>query len=186
MRVAIYSTHEFEKEELRRAARDIHSIEWITESLTPETTCRAAGCDAVVVFANDDVSAATLDGLDQLNIKYVTTRSTGYNHIDTAYAKTLGIKVGYVPEYSPFAVAEHTVAMMLFLSRNFQEAYKRVLKFDFHLDGLTGFTLHGKTIGLIGLGHIGAATAQVLSGFGCEVLGYDIISKKKHRDKGVC
>lgn len=174
MRIAVFSSHDFEKEELKRANKGIHQLHWLEGQLNPGSAELAKGCEAVIVFANDDVSAATLEELAKHRVKYITTRSTGYNHIDLQKAKSLGIKVAYVPEYSPYAIAEHAVGLMLALNRHLIESNKRVSHYDFHIEGLTGFDMRGRTVGIIGTGNIGTTVAGILHGFGCKLLGHDV------------
>lgn len=181
MRIAIFSTHDFEKANLERANKNVHQLMWITEPLSAETAPLAKGCDAAIVFANDDVGAASLDALRRHNIRYITTRTAGYDHIDLAHAKRLGMKVGYVPEYSPNAIAEHAIGLMLVLNRRLIEADNRVSRYDFRIDGLTGFDMKGKTVGIIGMGNIGSIVARILSAFGCRILAYDL-AMRSHRN----
>jgi D-lactate dehydrogenase len=133
----------------------------------------AQGCEAVCIFVNDDASEKILRKLHSLDIKYLVLRSAGFNHLDLQTAKELGMRAARVPEYSPYSVAEHTVALMLALNRKLVRANSRVRDGNFSLDGLTGFDMHGKTAGIIGLGKIGRAVASIMKGFGCRLIGYD-------------
>jgi D-lactate dehydrogenase len=114
-----------------------------------------------------------------MGIKYLALRSAGYNHVDLVKAKELGMKVANVPEYSPYSVAEHTVALILALNRKLIRAHNRVMDLNFSLDGLTGFDLHGKTTGIVGMGKIGKVVSRIMHGFGCHILAYDILPDKK-------
>lgn len=174
MKVVIYSTQTFEKEFLARSNQKKHDITLLSNPLNTETTIYAEGKDAVVVFTNDDVSAPVVNKLADLGVKYIATRSAGTDHIDKEAASLRGIKLTNIPAYSPEAIAEHTVALAMALNRNLITADRNSHRFNFRLDGLTGFNFYGKTVGLIGLGHIGKATAIIFNGLGCKVLGYDV------------
>jgi len=151
--------------------------------LTETSVSLAEGSDAVVVFANDLVKAGVLEKLHELGIKFIATRSMGMDHIDLEKAKELGIKVANVPHYSPHSVAEHSVALMLSLNRRLNLANQKVREHDFELDGLVGFDMHGKTVGLLGAGEIGEVSVKILTGFGCKILIYDLEENKELIDK---
>jgi len=174
MKVVAYSIQAFEKEFLIKANQKKHDITLISNRLTEETVGFAAGKDAVVVFTNDDVSKTIIEKLAAFGVKFIATRSVGTDHIDKLAAANNGIKVANVPMYSPEAIAEHTIALTLALSRHLAVANRHSRHFNFRLDELVGFNLFGKTVGIIGLGHIGLVTAKLFSAFGCRVLGYDI------------
>ncbi len=173
MKVVAYSIKSFEKEFLARANQKKHDITLISNPLSPETAIYAEGKDAVVVFTNDNVSAPVVNQLADLGIKYIATRSAGTDHIDKEAAGLRGIKLANVPVYSPQAIAEHTVALALALNRQVVKAETHSLHFDFRQDELIGFNFFGKTVGLIGLGHVGQATAAIFNGLGCRVIAYD-------------
>lgn len=175
MKVVAYSIKAFEKEFLAKANRKKHDITLISNSLSLETTAYADGKDAVIVFTNDDVSAPVVNKLADLGIKYIATRSAGTDHIDKETAAKRSIQIANVPAYSPQAIAEHAVALALSLNRHLFQSNQNSHKFNFKLDGLTGFNFYGKTVGLIGLGHIGQAVAAIFNGFGCRVIGYDVV-----------
>jgi D-lactate dehydrogenase len=177
MKVVAYSIKSFEKEFLAKANQKKHDITLISNSLSLETTQYADGKEAVVVFTNDDVSAEVMEQLAAKGIKYIATRSTGTDHIDKQAAAQFGIKLANVPDYSPQAIAEHTVALALALNRQLIKAHEHSQHFDFRQEGLMGFNFYGKTVGLIGLGHIGQAVANIFTGLGCRVIGYDITSQ---------
>ncbi|MBD9424980.1 2-hydroxyacid dehydrogenase [Pseudomonas sp. PDM15] len=141
--------------------------------LTPDTAALAEGCEVVCAFINDDLSAPVLERLAAGGTRLIALRSAGYNHVDLAAAERLGLVVVRVPAYSPHAVAEHAVALILALNRRIHRAFNRTREGDFSLHGLTGFDLHGKTVGVIGAGKIGQAFAGIMAGFGCRVLVYD-------------
>lgn len=174
MKAIFYSTKEIEKKLLLKANKEKHEITFISKSLDSDTTNYAIGNDAVIVFTNDNLAAPVVNKLAALGIKYITTRSVGTDHIDKEAAERHGIKVSNIPAYSPPAIAEHAVVLAMALSRHLIQADQRCHQFNFSLNGLTGFNFYGKTVGLIGLGHIGAATAAIFHGLGCRVLGYDI------------
>jgi D-lactate dehydrogenase len=133
----------------------------------------AEGCEAACLFVNDRADAAALEALAAGGVRLLALRSAGYNHVDLVAAKRLGIAVGRVPAYSPEAVAEHAAALILALNRRICRAHARVREGNFALDGLLGFDLHGKTVGVVGTGQIGLAFARIMRGFGCAVLAFD-------------
>jgi D-lactate dehydrogenase len=150
-----------------------HALQFIEVRLSPQTCELARGYDAVCVFVNDQLNDEVLTALRRMGTKFVLLRCAGYNHLDRAACQRLGLKVAYVPRYSPYSVAEHTVALILALNRKTHRAYARVRENNFSIDGLLGFDLHGRTVGLIGVGRIGAITAKIMAGFGCKILAYD-------------
>lgn len=170
--VAVFSNQPYDETFLRQAGP---ALQWrfLCQPLNADTVQLAAGSEAICAFVNDDLSAAVLQQLAQLGIRLVALRCAGFNNVDLAAARTFGIRVARVPAYSPQAVAEHCVAMMLCLNRKLHKAYNRVRDDNFSLQGLMGFNLHGKTAGLIGTGRIGQATAAILHGFGMQLLCYD-------------
>jgi D-lactate dehydrogenase len=153
--------------------------------LNCKTAVLAQGYQVVCVFVNDAVTAEVLQVLARQGVKLLALRCSGFNNVDLNTAHALGIKVVRVPAYSPYSVAEHTLALILTLNRKTHRAYNRVKESNFALNGLLGFDLHGKTAGLIGLGKIGMATAQILKGFGCRVLGYDVVKPPEADSVGV-
>lgn len=183
MKVAIYSTHKFEKSYLEIAFGDKYDVKYIESSLTADTASLSEGYQAVSVFVNDLASSEVLQILSKAGVKYLALRSAGYNHVDIAEAKKLNIKVARVPEYSPYAVAEHTVALILALNRKIIRAHNRVMDQNFSLDGLVGFDMHGKTVGIIGSGKIGQIVARIMNGFGCRILVLDKTENEDLKDK---
>lgn len=173
MKTAIFSAHKFEKEFFIEKAKDNHELLWIDFPLAESTAIMAEGCLAVCIFVNDDGSETVLKKLKDIGVKYLVLRSAGFNHVNLKAAEELGIRVARVPEYSPYAVAEHTVALMLALNRKLIKAHNRTRDANFSLDGLTGFDMHGKTIGIVGFGKIGKVIASIAKGFGCKVLAVD-------------
>ena len=178
MKVAIFSTQSYDKQFFNLVNADFgHDLLYLEPALTATTAILAEGCDAVCVFVNDVVDKATLDVLQQSGITTVVLRCAGFNQIDLLAAKSLNINVFRVPSYSPEAVAEHAVAMIMTLNRKTHKAYNRIREGNFSLERLIGFNLHGKKAGLIGLGQIGLAFAKIMHGFGTEVYAYDPVVK---------
>jgi D-lactate dehydrogenase len=174
MRIAVFDTHSYDREALEAAnGRFGHDLTFVEPRLTQHTARLAAGFPGVCSFVNDRLNAATLAMLHEGGTQLVALRSAGYNHVDLEEAARFGIRVTRVPEYSPYAVAEHAMAMVLALNRHVHRAYNRVRENNFSLDGLVGFDLHGKTFGIVGTGKIGAVLARIAYGFGCRVLGVD-------------
>ena len=173
MKVAVYSAHHYEKEYLRKANTNQHTLLLFDAQLTRDTVAMAQGCKAVSIFVNDDASTIVLNELKAAGILYLALRSAGYNHVNLTEALRLGMKVARVPEYSPAAIAEHTVALMLALNRKLVKAHNHVRELNFSLEGLVGFDMKGKTAGIIGTGKIGRAVAAILHGFGCRLLVVD-------------
>jgi D-lactate dehydrogenase len=151
-----------------------HDLFFYEPRLTCDTVALANGFPAVCVFVNDLVDADVLGALSKGGTRLIATRSAGFNHIDLAAAGEKGIAVVRVPSYSPYSVAEHTLGLILTLNRKFHRAYARVREGNFSLDGLLGFDLHGKTVGVVGTGQIGQVVIRILHGFGCRVLAYDL------------
>jgi D-lactate dehydrogenase len=178
MKIIVYSIHNFEIPFIDKAFANF-KIEYREERLTPETTHLAEGFNGVSVFSSDIVNDEVLKNLKDLNIKYISTRSVGYDHIDLNAAQDIDIKIANVPEYSPYSVAEFTVAMLLALNRKLFRADELFQLQDFRLDSLVGFDVHNKTIGIIGAGKIGSAFASIMYGFGAKILIYDIEKNPK-------
>ena len=183
MKTAIFSSHKFEKPFLEQANNDKHKLIFFDTRLTQDTAPFVKNCKAVSLFVSDDASAPVLDMLFAIGIKYIVLRSAGFNNVDLKKANELGIKVARVPAYSPYAVAEHTVALMLALNRKLIRAHNRVMDLNFSLDGLTGFDMNGKTAGIIGTGKIGAIVVRILHGFGCRLLAYDKFENEEIKQK---
>ena len=149
------------------------SIKYFETKLSLDTCALAKGADAVCVFVNDTVNAAVIDRLSELGVKIIALRCAGFNNVDLDRARKMRIAVLHVPAYSPYAVAEHAMALLLCSVRRIHKAYIRSKDFNFSLTGLTGFDLHGKTVGIIGTGKIGRAFADICRGFGMNILAYD-------------
>ncbi|MDB5135008.1 MAG: 2-hydroxyacid dehydrogenase [Mucilaginibacter sp.] len=173
MKAVAYSIKPFEREFLAKANQKKHDITLISNALSPDTAVYAEGKEAVIVSTNDGVSAFVIEKLAALGIKYIATRSVGTNHIDKESAASHCIKLANVPYYPPQAIAEHAVALAFALNRQLPKADRHAHHFDFRNDDLIGFNFTGKTVGIIGLGDTGKAAAQLFSGLGCRVVGYD-------------
>ncbi|ANC02298.1 2-hydroxyacid dehydrogenase [Pseudomonas putida] len=174
MRVLLFSSQHYDQESFTQAAASrALELHFQSARLTPDTAPLAQGFEVVCAFINDDLGAEVLQRLASGGTRLIALRSAGYNHVDLAAAAHLGLTVVRVPAYSPHAVAEHAVALILALNRRLHRAYNRTREGDFTLHGLTGFDLHGKTVGVVGTGQIGAAFARIMAGFGCQLLAYD-------------
>jgi D-lactate dehydrogenase len=186
MRVAVFSTKSYDRKYLEAAnASHGHDFFFYEPRLTCDTVALANGFPAVCVFVNDLVDADVLMALKKGGTRLIATRSAGFNHIDLAAAGELEIAVARVPAYSPFSVAEHTLGLILTLNRKFHRAYARVREGNFSLEGLLGFDLHGKTVGVIGTGQIGQVVIRLLEGFGCQVLAYDLYPNPALENQGL-
>jgi D-lactate dehydrogenase len=178
MKVAVFSTRPYDEQFLNEANMHQHDLVYFEVKLSPATAQLATGHDAVCAFVNDDLQREVLEQLAKGGVKLIALRSAGFNHVDLVAAQDLGLTVVRVPAYSPYAVAEHALALILALNRKLHRAYNRVREGNFSLDGLLGFDLHGKTIGIIGTGKIGAVFAGIMAGFGCRLLAYDPFPNK--------
>ena len=185
MRVAIFSSRLFERPLLDAANAGRHTLVHLDASLGPATVKLAHGCDAVSIFVCDNASRDVLRELHAGDVRLLALRSAGFNHVDLPEAERLGMAVARVPAYSPFAVGEHAVGLMMTLNRKFHRAYNRVREQNFALDGLMGFDMHGKTAGVIGTGMIGEVVCRILSGFGCRVLAFDPVRNPSCERLGV-
>ena len=173
IKVAMFDAKEYDRNAFERYS-GYHDLQFrfLEAKLSEDTVALAKGCDAVCVFVNDDVNAEVIDRLYEYGVKLVALRSAGYNNVDVraAFGK---VHVVHVPAYSPYAVAEHAIALLLTSVRCIHKAYNRTRDYNFSLSGLTGFDLHGKTVGVIGTGKIGRIFIDICRGFGIEVLAYD-------------
>ncbi len=177
--VSVYDTKTYDRDSLESAALN-SEIEWrfLDFRLTPETALSAQGSQVVCVFVNDKVDRSCLEILAKCGVKLVVLRCTGFNNVDIGAAKELQIAVTRATEYSPYAVAEHAVALLLTLNRKIHKAYNRVRDQNFSLNGLVGMDLHGKTAGILGTGRIGRITAEILKGFGMKLLVFDVFKQE--------
>ena len=147
-------------------------IKYIDSNLNADTAALSQGCTAVCAFVNDDINKEVIDRLCSLDIGLIALRCAGYNNVDLKYAKGK-IKVARVPQYSPYAVAEHAMGIIMCLNRKYHKAYIRTRDFNFSLNGMTGFDMHGKTVGIVGTGKIGRTFANICKGFGMNVIAFD-------------
>ncbi len=173
MKVLAYSIHGFDKVSLEQAAKGKHQLEFTESQLNEDTADLADGFDAIAIFSNDKADKNVLQLLSGIKVKYIALRSVGFDHVDLPAAEELGFKVANVPGYSPHAIAEHSVALLLALVRKLNKARQLMELQDFRLDELVGFDLHGKTVGIIGTGKIGYVFARIMHGFGCRLIAYD-------------
>lgn len=182
MKVLAYSTHGFDQPFLEEAAKNKHHFSFTEAPLNENTVEMAKGYDAVALFSSDNANANVIEKLAEYQVKYITLRSVGYDHVDLQKAHEFGIKVANVPEYSPYAIAEHGVALLLALNRKLYKAESLIQLQDFRLDTLVGFDLNNKTVGVIGTGKIGFAFAKIMNGFGCKLLAYDPVENPSAKD----
>lgn len=174
MKVAVFSTKTYDQQFLEMANASYgHDLTFFEPRLTLKTSILADQFPAVCVFVNDQVEATVLSALARQGTRLIALRCAGFNNVDLAAAHELGITVARVPAYSPYAVAEHTVGLILTLNRKIHRAYSRVREGNFTLEGLLGFDLHRRTVGIVGTGKIGMLVAQIMKGFGCHILAYD-------------
>lgn len=179
MKIALFSSKSYDSEYFTKAAGDFnHSITHFEARLRARTANLAAGFDAVCVFVNDVVDKECIEILKSFDIKAIALRCAGFNNVDLLAASEAGIAVVRVPAYSPEAVAEHALALILTLNRKTHKAYNRVREGNFSLERLTGFNVSGKTVGIIGTGKIGTAFAHIMKGMGCKILAYDSFPNK--------
>lgn len=176
MKVAVFSTKRHDRESLsaaNAAAGQPHELSFFEAHLDARTAALATGAEAICPFVNDRVDRATLTALREQGVRLIALRSAGFNNVDLNAAEEFGIRVARVPAYSPWAVAEHAAALILALNRKTHRAYARVREGNFTLDGLLGFDLHGRTVGLVGVGRIGLVMARIMTGFGCTIIAHD-------------
>jgi D-lactate dehydrogenase len=185
MNVAVFSTKKYDRAFLDRANAQRHELHFLEPHLDENTAALTRGRNAVCAFVNDKLDAAVLQLLADEGIRLIALRCAGFNNVDMPVAQRLGITVARVPAYSPHAVAEHTIALILALNRRLHRAYNRVREGNFALEGLLGFDLNGRTAGVIGTGKIGAVAAKILHGFGCNVLAFDPYPDEGCRSLGV-
>jgi len=174
MKVLVYSAKDFEIPFLEKANSRKHKLTFTNESLSSETAMMAIGFEAISIFSADEAWVTTIEKLKDFGIKYITLRSVGYDNVNLRAASRLNLRVANVPAYSPYAIAEHAVALLLALNRKLIESNFRVQRYNFNLNNLVGFDLNGKTVGIIGTGKIGTVMTKIMHGFGCKLLGYDI------------
>jgi D-lactate dehydrogenase len=174
MRIVVFSTKPHDRQFLDATNRGRHELIYQEARLLKETVSLAAGADAVCLFVHDHADKDILDELARLGVRFVALRCAGFNNVDVAAAAKAGITIARVPAYSPHGVAEHAVALLMTLNRRVHRAYNRVRDGNFALEGLLGFDLHGKTVGIVGTGKIGLCFARIMHGFGCRLLAHDV------------
>lgn len=184
MTISFFSTQSYDKDFFNRLNSQ-HELRYFDASLNEQTAKLALGSQAVCVFVNDKITEGVIQQLVDNGVTLIALRCAGYNNVDLIAAKAKGLTVLRVPAYSPHAVAEHAVALILTLNRKTHKAYNRVREGNFSLDRLTGFDLYGKTVGVIGTGRIGATFCRILLGFGCKVVAFDLFENKALITEGV-
>lgn len=185
MKITVFSAKPYDRTFLDRTnARHGHELHYFEAKLDAETAGLADDSDAVCIFVNDRADAAAIEALVKQGVKAIALRGAGFNNVDLDAAKTHGLTVVRVPAYSPHAVAEHTVGLILTLNRQIHRAFNRVREHNFDLQGLLGFDLYSKTVGVVGTGKIGVEVVRILGGFGCEVLAADPVENPAARDAG--
>jgi len=186
MRIAFFDSHQYDRAAFTAANRAFgYEIVFFDTRLSPATAQLASGFTAVCAFVNDDLSRATLQVLKDQEVRIIALRCAGFNNVDRAAAKELNLSVVRVPDYSPHAVAEHALALILTLNRKTHRAFNRVREGNFSLEGLVGFDLHGKTVGVIGTGKIGSVFAKIMLAVGAKVLAYDLQQNSELAAAGV-
>ena len=186
MNAAFFSTKKYDQDFFNSINTDFnHKLTFFETALNKHTASLTKDYNAVCVFVNDDLNAATIEKLAKNGVQLIALRCAGFNNVDLKAAAEKNIKVVRVPAYSPQAVAEHAVALILTLNRKTHKAYNRVRENNFSLEKLTGFNLYGKTVGVIGTGIIGQCFAKIMLGFGCKVLAYDIKPNEELKRSGV-
>ena len=185
MKVAIFSTKPYERVYLDKFNKGKHELVYFDAALNADTTNLAIGFEAVCVFVSDKIDKNTIEKLAKDGVKLIDLRSAGFNNVDIEAAAKHNIKVLRVPAYSPQAVAEHAVALILTLNRKTHKAYNRVREGNFSVENLMGFNLFEKTVGVIGTGKIGTAFCQIMQGFGCKVIAFDIVKSDFLKKRGV-
>jgi D-lactate dehydrogenase len=185
VKVLVYSIRPYDKAALAAANKEKHELHFTEARLDERTASLAAGYPGVCCFVDDNLDGRVLSKLHQGGTRLVALRSTGFNNVDLPTAGKLGMTVARVNRYSPYAVAEFAVGLMLALNRKIHRAYERVREGNFLLDGLLGYDMHGRTAGIVGTGKIGSVLAQILRGFGCELLGYDVKENPECLESGM-
>lgn len=175
MKIAIFDTHRYDREALEKANLTYQfDFSFFDGRLSEATVALAQGHDVVCVFVNDQLTRPVIAALKEHGVKIIALRCAGFNNVDLNAAEDASLPVVRVPEYSPYAVAEHAVALLLTLNRKIHKAHNRVREGNFSLDGLVGFDLKSKTVGIVGTGKIGKVFAQIMNGFGCRLLAFDV------------
>ena len=173
MKILFYSSKNFELPYIKLANTAGFEQIFVSEALSEETAEMSNGYDVVSIFAGDDAGTEVIKKLKVAGVKLIAVRATGYDNVDITKANESGIHVVNVPEYSPYAIAEHTVAMVLAMNRKLVMADEQVSNHNFTIDNLVGFDLNKKKVGIVGTGKIGAVMAKIFHGFGCTILAFD-------------
>ncbi|CAK4272972.1 unnamed protein product [Aphanomyces euteiches] len=188
MKVSFFSTRKYDQDSMQQMAKELsckHELQFFTHRLTVQTGLLAEGSDAVVIFVNDTANEAVLRKLHQLGVRALLLRCAGFDMVDLEVAKELQLPVLRVPAYSPYAVAEHAIGLVMTLNRKYHRAYNRTREFNFNLQGLLGFDLHGKTVGVVGTGKIGVLFGKICLGFGCKVIAYDVFESDEAKSLSI-
>lgn len=185
MKIAFFSSKSYDRTFFEKYNDAKHELTFFETILVRHTAKLAEGFEAICVFVNDDLSENVIEKIAELGVKVIVLRCAGFNNVDLEAAEKYGLKIYRVPAYSPEAVAEHALALILTLSRKTHKAYNRIRENNFSLEKLVGFNLHGKTVGVIGTGAIGVAFCRIMLGMGCEVLAYDIKVNEELEKRGV-
>lgn len=179
-KVLVFDTKPYDIDSLKKAAEGKNiEFDFLDVKLTSKTASLAKDCEVICLFVHDQACEETLEQLSKQGIKLIALRSAGYNNVVLKKAAEVGIKVVRVPEYSPYAVAEHAAALVMVLNRKIHRAYARVKENNFSLNGLLGFDMYGKTVGIVGTGRIGQIMISIMKGFGCKVVAYDLYKNEK-------
>ena len=184
MTIAFFSAKTYDRDYFDRY-KDQHEIIYFDAPLNAQTAGLSKGFEAVCVFVNDQLTAPVLEILSQNGVKLIALRCAGFNNVALAAAQSLGIAVVRVPAYTPHAVAEHALALILTLNRKTHKAYNRIREGNFSLERLLGFDLYGKTVGVVGTGRIGKIFCQIMQGLGCRVIAFDLVADKTLTEMGV-
>ena len=185
MKIIVYSTKSYERDYLNEANQGKHELYFLPDMLTLETADKAKGYDGISCFIVDFVKEELMEKLAKLGIKFITLRSAGFDYIDGEAAKKHKVVVSRVPKYAPEAIAEFAVGLILVLNRKITKAYTQGLQHNFTIEGLLGFNLHKKTVGIIGTGNIGEAFSKIMAGFGCNILACDPVVNHSCEKLGV-
>lgn len=185
MKVAIFNTKPYDREFLTQTNENQHELVFLDTPLNTQTAILASGCTAACCFVNDQIDEQTLHILSSIGIKLIALRCAGFNQVNLQAAKKLNICIARVPEYSPHAIAEHALALILMLDRHLHRSHYRIRENDYSLNGLLGFDLQGKTVAVIGTGKIGQVFAKIMQALGCKVIANDPIPNQTLADGGV-
>lgn len=183
IKIAFFDTKDYDREMFDKYNSEYnYEITYFKTKLNEETAVLATGFDVVCIFVNDSANKVVLEKLKSLGVKLIALRCAGYNNVEISHLPS-GLGVVRVPAYSPYAVAEHTAGLLLALDRKVYKSYQRTKKYNFSLDGLLGFDIHGKTVGVIGTGKIGKVFINIMNGFGANVIAYDVYQDKKAEEE---